>query len=81
MRTVRKLVREGIAAVESGQNPRGIDLAGQGVIGTYAHSTVLRVPKAATPQTDTELLRETGRKVLAGWESERAFVLNNAAAQ
>ncbi|HEY3116699.1 MAG TPA: hypothetical protein VGK54_08160, partial [Chloroflexota bacterium] len=74
--TVRKLVREGIRAVERGEDPPGVVLAARGVIDTYAHSSVLKVPAANTPEQDKELLRETGRKVLNGWHSDRAAVLN-----
>ena len=37
-----------------------------GVIPTYARSTILRVPPAPTIEADRELLRATARRVLAG---------------
>lgn len=72
VRMVRKLVREGIQAVQQGEDPKQVDLARNGVIGTYAHSTVMRVPVAASPEEDKALLRETGRRVLAEWRAEQA---------
>ena len=72
VRMVRRLVREGIHNVERGEDPRQLGLAQRGVVGTYAHSTVLRVPAAATPEEDKALLRETGRRVLAAWHAEHA---------
>ena len=62
---VRNLLREGIRALQRGEDPKQLDLARQGVIGTYGQSTILRVPRAAMPEADKELLRKTGRKVWA----------------
>jgi len=68
---VRKLVREGIESIQRGEDPPHINRVPAGVVGTYAHSAVLRVPLAATPEEDKALLRETGRKVLAEWEARQ----------
>jgi hypothetical protein len=35
-------------------------------IPTFSQDTFLRIPPGATPEAETALLRETGRKVLAG---------------
>ena len=61
---IRKLVRDGIRAIQRGEDPKQINAAGPGVIGTVGQSTVLKVPPAATPEEDRALLREIGRKVL-----------------
>lgn len=63
--TLRKLLREGIRAVQRGEDPKQIDLAREGVIGTCARSKIVRVPPAASLEADRALLRETGRKVFA----------------
>ncbi len=62
---VRKLVREGIRALQRGEDPKRAVLSDGNAISTYCRNTVLRVPPAETPETDRELLRNTGRKVAA----------------
>ena len=59
----RKLVRQGIKVVRRGADPKGLSRA-DGVIPTYSHETVLRVPPASTPDRDRVLLRDTARRVL-----------------
>jgi phenylpropionate dioxygenase-like ring-hydroxylating dioxygenase large terminal subunit len=61
---IRKLARDGIRAIQRGEDPKQLNMVGQGVIGTVGQSTVLKVPPAATPEEDKALLREIGRKVL-----------------
>jgi hypothetical protein len=62
---VRKLLREGIRALQSGEDPkRAVSSAGN-AISTYCRNTVLRISPAETPEADRELLRNTGRKVAA----------------
>ncbi len=63
--TVRRLLRDGVRAVQQGADPAQVDLARKGVIDTYGQSTILRVPRAAGLEADQALLRETGRKVAA----------------
>ncbi len=60
---LRGLVRRGIRAVQKGEDPPGVAHGGDGVIPTYSHDRVLRVPPAPTPEEDRRLLRETGRRV------------------
>ena len=62
---VRKLVREGIRAVQRGEDPRRVVPSTGKAIPTYCRNTVLRVLPAATADADKELLRTTGRKVAA----------------
>ncbi|MGH7826610.1 MAG: Rieske 2Fe-2S domain-containing protein [Candidatus Binatia bacterium] len=64
----RKMIREGIRAVQNGKDPKGIvrELKAGEVIPTYSQDTVLKTPKAATPQADKKLLQEIGRKVANG---------------
>ncbi len=63
----RTLVRKGIRAVGAEALDR-ISVAGEGqVVPTYAQDTILRIPaNGGSEEADRELLRETGRKVLAG---------------
>lgn len=62
---LRRLVREGIRAVEQGDDPQGWERRPDEVIQTHSQNTVLRIPPAATDETDRELLRATGREILA----------------
>jgi phenylpropionate dioxygenase-like ring-hydroxylating dioxygenase large terminal subunit len=62
---IRKLLRDGVRAVQRGDDPKHVGLARNGVINTYGQSTVMRVPPAASAEADKALLREVGRKVLA----------------
>jgi hypothetical protein len=62
---IRKLLRDGVHAVQRGEDPKHVGLAKNGLINTFGQSTVLRVPPAPTVEADRALLREVGRKVLA----------------
>ncbi len=63
---IRKQLRDGIRAVQRGEDPAQLDaLGGKRVIPTYAQSTVMRVPPAGDPKADKALLREIGRNVFA----------------
>jgi phenylpropionate dioxygenase-like ring-hydroxylating dioxygenase large terminal subunit len=63
---IRKQLREGIRAVQRGEDPKQlVALSGKRSIGTYAQSTVMRVPPADDREADKALLREVGRKVFA----------------
>jgi hypothetical protein len=62
----RKLVRQGIRAVAAGRDPKGLVRKEGPPIATYSQDTFLRLPPGATADEETALLRETGRKVLAG---------------
>ena len=62
---VRKLLREGIRALQRGEDPKRAVSSGGIAISTYCRNTVLRVPPAEIPEADRELLRNTGRKVAA----------------
>ena len=64
----RKLVRDGIRSVKGGKQPLGVysDANLRRPIPTYGQDTVIRVPRAATPEGDKKLLREIGRRVAKG---------------
>jgi len=64
--TVRKLIREGVRAVQRGQSPVRNPATRDGAIPTYARSTILRIPPAATREADRDLLRATARRVMEG---------------
>jgi nitrite reductase/ring-hydroxylating ferredoxin subunit len=64
---LRKIVRDGIRAVEAGQSPRGVSRDPAGTIRTHCQDTVLKIPAAGTPEEDRALLRDTGRRVVAGY--------------
>jgi phenylpropionate dioxygenase-like ring-hydroxylating dioxygenase large terminal subunit len=61
----RKLVREGIRAVKDGRDLRGPTREANGVIPTLVQDTIVRVPSAATPEADRQLLRRTALKIAA----------------
>jgi phenylpropionate dioxygenase-like ring-hydroxylating dioxygenase large terminal subunit len=66
----RKQVRRGIRAVRAGDDPQGLCREPGAVIPTYGNDTVVRVPPAATPVTDKEILRETGRRLAESYLRE-----------
>ena len=61
---LRKILREGIRAVQAGGQPEGVGVKPGEVITTHTQDTVLRLPPAMTPEEDRQLLRETGRRVV-----------------
>ena len=66
---LRKILREGIRAVEAGETPRGGAWKPGETIATFCQDTVVRVPRAGTPDEDRALLRAIGRRVVAGDDS------------
>lgn len=63
---LRKIVRDGIRAVLAGETPRGLGLKARETITTYAQDTVLGVPVAGSAADERALLRQVGRRVVAG---------------
>jgi hypothetical protein len=61
----RRLLREGIRAVQRGEDPKGLSRTGA-VIRTYTQNMVMKAPKAPTPEAERELLLSIGRRVLSG---------------
>jgi phenylpropionate dioxygenase-like ring-hydroxylating dioxygenase large terminal subunit len=68
----RRLVKQGIEAVRSNRDPKGVIRSGATSIETYCQNTVLKVPKAATEKEEAELLRQTGRRVAEGYYRAQA---------
>lgn len=62
----RKGVREGIRAVQRGEDPKGIVRTAGQIVETRCQDTVLRVAPAATAEADAALLRRVGRLVASG---------------
>ncbi len=62
---LRRIVREGIRAVARGGDPFGVTWPEGKAIRTFAQDLVLRLPPAATPEADRQLLRAAGRRVVA----------------
>lgn len=61
---MRNRLREQIRAVARGDAPpKSIAQRGAGLIRTYCNDTVLKVPRAATPEEDDELLLQTGLRL------------------
>jgi nitrite reductase/ring-hydroxylating ferredoxin subunit len=63
---LRSLLRENIRAVQEGRDPVGIYRDPDHVIRTRTQNTVVRVPRAATPEADAALLKKIGRDVAEG---------------
>ena len=62
---LRRIVRDGIRAVARGGDPFGVDRPAGTTVRTFTQDLVLRIPAAATPEADRQLLRATGRRVVA----------------
>jgi len=62
---LRRIVRDGIRAVARGEDPYGVAWPEGRSIRTFTQDLVLRIPPAATPEADRQLLRATGRQVVA----------------
>jgi hypothetical protein len=63
---LRRIVRDGIRAVQSGLDPWGTHWPEGKVIATYTQDLVLRLPPAADAAADRRLLREAGRRAVTG---------------
>ena len=61
---LRKILRQGIRAVQRGETPKGVWTEADGIISTYGSDTIMRIPPAPTLEEDNKLLRETGKMVL-----------------
>jgi nitrite reductase/ring-hydroxylating ferredoxin subunit len=60
---MRQMIRDGVRAVREGRDPVGIVRDPNAVIRTRGQSTVVRIPRAATPEADVALLKKRGREV------------------
>jgi nitrite reductase/ring-hydroxylating ferredoxin subunit len=63
---LRKILRDGIRAVEAGETPRELGLKTGQTIPTFCQDTVVRAPAAGSAAEDRERLRQIGRRVVAG---------------
>ena len=59
----RRMVKEGIKAVERGEDPVGVYRDLKGVIPTSGNSSVVRIPPAPTPEQDKKLLQDTALRL------------------
>jgi nitrite reductase/ring-hydroxylating ferredoxin subunit len=69
----RKGLREGIRAVQRGEDPKGISRQAGHIIPTVCQDTVLRVPPAASETENAALLRQVGRLVASGQYDPQAL--------
>ena len=73
----RNLVRQGIKAVQNGENPKYLHLKEGGLVPTISGHTVMRIPPAATPEEDIQLLRDTGRRLAEQYiKDPSSFILD-----
>jgi phenylpropionate dioxygenase-like ring-hydroxylating dioxygenase large terminal subunit len=63
---LRKIVRDGIRAVQAGRDPREIVRASSAPIVTHCQDSVLKIAASKDPDADAQLLREIGRTVALG---------------
>jgi hypothetical protein len=63
---IRQMLRDGIRAVQEGRDPLGVVRDTAYRMRTRSQNTVLRVPPAATPEDDVQLLKQIGRDVAEG---------------
>jgi hypothetical protein len=56
----RRHIRQGIPAVQAGQDPAGLCRQAGQVIPTYCNDTIVRVPPEVSPEADKQLMRQTG---------------------
>jgi hypothetical protein len=63
---LRRIVRDGIRAVQAGRDPRELLRQPGAPVATVCQDTVLRIPPAPDPEADRHLLLETGRRVVHG---------------
>jgi hypothetical protein len=70
----RQQIRRGIRSVQDGRDPAGLCRDASAVIPTYSNDTVVRVPPAATPEEDPQLLRETGRRLAEAYLKDPPLV-------
>ena len=63
--TLRRLLRAELRRVANGEDPKLSPLRVNGLVPTYTHDTVVRVPArtGASPATDKEFVREIGRRI------------------
>ena len=61
---LRRIVRDGIRAVQEGRDPRGTHWPEGKVVPTHTQDLVVRLPRAATAEADRRLLRATGRRAV-----------------
>lgn len=57
---MRNVIRNGIQAVQDDKDPQGVFRQLSGVVRTYSHERVVRIPQAASQNEDLQLLREIG---------------------
>ena len=63
---LRRIVRDGIRAVQRGKDPKFLCREEGKVLLTYSNDTVIRIPKPGSAADESRLLYETGRKVALG---------------
>ena len=59
----RRMIREGIRAVEMGDDPKGVIRNFDGVLHMCGNDTVVYAPPASTPDEDSKLLHETALRL------------------
>jgi nitrite reductase/ring-hydroxylating ferredoxin subunit len=59
----RRLLRQGIRAVQQGEDPKGVVRGREGCVPTYTNDTVVRAPRGATTAEEAAIARDTGRRI------------------
>jgi hypothetical protein len=63
---LRKMLKEGIRAVQAGRQPKGWVKEISNPIQTYTQDTILRVPQKGSEEEDKRVMREVGLRVADG---------------
>ena len=74
---LRRLVRDGIRAVQRDEDPGIIcnpDLKAGRAVRIYSSDTVMKIASAPTPEEDRRLLRETGLRVARSYFNEHPAI-------
>ena len=67
---LRRIVKDGIRAVQRGDDPSGLPSTNGRVQPTYASETVLRLPPAPTPEEDRQVLRDKAKNILESYVND-----------
>ena len=60
---MRKQIKEGIRAVQKGEDPKTLSRDAEKMILTYSNDTIIAIPRKGSQEEDDRLIRETGLKV------------------
>jgi phenylpropionate dioxygenase-like ring-hydroxylating dioxygenase large terminal subunit len=63
---LRRIVKDGVAAVKRGEDPKHLCREDGKVLLTYSNDTIMRIPRCQTAEEENRLLLTTGRRIAEG---------------